>query len=70
MVAQYGAAYEIEDSGSAMGPLVAHSTFLYVIGRNGKVRALPRHEDTPAWIAAAVRNALAEEINGSEGEAN
>jgi len=53
-----------------MGPLVAHSTFLYVIGRNGKVRALPRHEDTPAWIAAAIRNALAEEINGSEGEAN
>jgi len=67
VVAQYGAAYEIEDSGSAMGPLVAHSTYLYLIGRNGNVRALLRHEDTPEWIAAGLRKALAEEPDDAAG---
>ena len=60
VVAQYGAAYQIEDTGSEMGPLVAHSTYLYLIDQNGKVRNMFMHADTPAWIAAGINKVLAE----------
>jgi protein SCO1/2 len=60
VVAQYGAAYQIEDTGSEMGPMVAHSTYLYLIDHNGRVRNLFMHADTPEWIAAGVNKVLAE----------
>lgn len=60
VVAQYGAAYQIEDTGSEMGPMVAHSTYLYLIDQTGKVRNLFQHADTPQWIAAGINKLLAE----------
>jgi len=64
VVAQYGAAYQIEDTGSEMGPLVAHSTYLYLIDQGGKVRNMFMHADTPEWIAAGINKVLAEAEEG------
>ena len=56
----YGAFYEKKPSGSAMGYLIDHSTYLYLVDRAGRVRHLVRSEDSPESIAGWVRALLAE----------
>ncbi len=58
VVAQYGAKYEITDSGSAAGYLVNHSTSLFLIDQHGEVRYVFKHKDPPELIAAGVRQLL------------
>jgi protein SCO1/2 len=38
VVQQFGARYEIRDSGSAAGPLVDHTLSIYLLGRDGRVK--------------------------------
>ncbi len=57
-IEQYGGDYYIEESESAAGPLYAHTTYLYLIDREGTIRFLFTHEDTPEWIAAGVAQLL------------
>lgn len=58
VVGQYRASYEITPSTSAAGPSVSHSTYLYLIDRDGRVRRLFRLGDGPEQIAAGLRLAL------------
>jgi protein SCO1/2 len=58
VVNQYKASYEITPSDSAGGPTVSHSTYLYLIDRDGRVRHLFRLADSPEQIAAGLRLAL------------
>ena len=58
VVNQYKATYEITPSDSAGGPTVSHSTYLYLIDRDGRVRHLFRLADSPEQIAAGLRLAL------------
>ncbi len=58
VVNQYKATYEITPSDSAGGPAVSHSTYLYLIDRDGRVRHLFRLADSPEQIAAGLRLAL------------
>jgi len=58
IIEQYGGDYFIEESDSAAGPLYAHTTYLYLIDREGTIRFLFTHEDTPEWIAAGVAQLL------------
>lgn len=58
VVGQYKASYEITPSDSAGGPLVSHSTYLYLIDRDGRLRHLFRLADSPELIAAGLRLAL------------
>ena len=60
-IEQYGGDYFIEESDSAAGPLYAHTTYLYLIDREGTVRFLFTHEDTPEWIASGVAQLLESE---------
>ena len=59
VVAQFGARYEIHDSGSAGGPSIDHTVRLYLIDKNGNVAALFDPTSTPEEIAKAMRAALA-----------
>ena len=56
VVKQFGARYEIRDSGSAAGPLVDHTIRLYLLDREGDVVRLfdPSHQ--PEEIAKAMRS--------------
>jgi protein SCO1/2 len=58
VVDQYKATYEITPSDSAGGPTVSHSTYLYLIDRDGRLRHLFRLADSPELIAAGLRLAL------------
>ena len=58
VVSQYHASYEITPSDSAAGPTVSHTTYLYLIDRDGRLRHLFRLADTPEQIAAGLRLAL------------
>ena len=60
ITAQYGASYRIVDSNSAMGYIVDHSSFTYVIDQQGKLRQSLAHGTEPAKILEAVRGLLAE----------
>ena len=62
-IEQYGGDYFIEESDSAAGPLYAHTTYLYLIDREGTVRFLFTHEDTPEWIASGVAQLLESETS-------
>jgi protein SCO1/2 len=53
-VHRYGARYQITDSGSAAGPLVDHSTSLYLIDPKGDLRHTFQHDERPEVIAAEV----------------
>ncbi|HEY8548807.1 MAG TPA: SCO family protein [Vicinamibacterales bacterium] len=48
---QYAAHYEKEETGSAMGYQVVHTTYLFVLDPQGRVRRLIRH-DEPAEVLA------------------
>lgn len=54
----YGAFYERLDLDSALGYTMDHSTYLYLIDREGVVRYLFRYEDPPERIAAVVGKLL------------
>lgn len=54
----YGAFYERLDLDSALGYTMDHSTYLYLIDREGVVRYLFRYEDPPERIAAVVDKLL------------
>lgn len=57
---QYLVIYEkVQMEDSAMDYSVDHSSLLYVVGKDGKIRSLVRHGDSPADIAAALRTAMA-----------
>lgn len=60
VVAQYRATYDITPSTSAAGPLVNHTTYTYLLDRQGRIRLLIRYGESPATIAAGLRAALAE----------
>lgn len=54
VVSQYQAFYEIVTAGTAMDYLVDHTTTLYLIDRQGKVRHLFRYGDPPERILEGV----------------
>lgn len=58
VVSRYGAKYEVEESDSALGYHINHSTYLYAIDVNGKVRFRFNHADSADLIAAGVRRLL------------
>jgi protein SCO1/2 len=58
VVKQFGAHYQIRDTGSAAGPMVDHSVRLYVIDKEGDVIALFDPSAEPADIARAMKRAL------------
>jgi len=58
VVHRYGAKYQISDSKSAAGPLVDHSTDLYVVDPGGALHDTLAHESPPDRIAAAVAKLL------------
>lgn len=60
VVNQYAAYYEFEQSTSEAGYLVNHTTTLYLIDQQGRVRHLFRYGDSAARIADGVRQVLAE----------
>ena len=58
VVKQFGAHYQIRDTGSAAGPMVDHSVRLYLIDKEGDVIALFDPDTKPADIAKAMKRAL------------
>jgi len=60
VVGLFKASYEKEESGSAMGYLINHTPYLFLLDRRGTVRALYRPSEKPEEIAAAVRVLLEE----------
>ena len=58
--ANFGARYEIERSDSAAGYLVSHTTTLFLVDGQGRIRNRYASTATPAEIAAGVRTLLQE----------
>lgn len=56
----YGASYRVVESDSAMGYIVDHSSYTYVIDKKGKLRHTLAHGSSPDKILEAVRELLAE----------
>ena len=56
----YGAAYRIVKSDSAMGYIVDHSSYTYIIDKNGKFRYSLVHGTAPDKILSTVRELLSE----------
>ncbi|HEY0370846.1 MAG TPA: SCO family protein [Thermoanaerobaculia bacterium] len=56
VVKQYGAKYEIRDSGSAAGPIVDHTVRLYLLDRDGDVIQLFDPDADPKVIADAMKS--------------
>lgn len=56
----YGASYRIVESDSAMGYIVDHSSYTYVIDKNGKLRHTLAHGTHSDEIVKVVRKLLAE----------
>ncbi len=56
----YGASYRIVDSDSAMGYIVDHSSYTYVIDKQGKLRHTLAHGTVSEDILNVVRELLAE----------
>ncbi len=54
----YGAHYDRVDLDSALGYTMDHSTYLYLLDREGVVRYLFRYEDPPERVAEVVRKLL------------
>jgi protein SCO1/2 len=64
IAALYGAAYRKVESQSAAGYLVDHSSYTYLIDRDGKLRNSLEHGTAPAEILRAVRLLLSEVEHG------
>ena len=60
MVKRYGAAYRVVESDSAVGYLVDHSSYTYLIDKQGKLRKTLAHGTVPATILEELRKLLAE----------
>ena len=58
VVHQYGASYEIEQSDSAAGYHINHSTYLYVIDQTGALRNEFKHTDSVDAIADGIKQLL------------
>ncbi len=56
----YGASYRIVESDSAMGYIVDHSSYTYVIDKKGKLRYSLAHGTSPNKILTVVRELLIE----------
>lgn len=56
----YGASYRIVESNSAMGYMVDHSSYTYVIDKQGKLRHTLAHGTSSDKILEAVRGLLSE----------
>ncbi len=57
---RYGAAYKMVESHSAVGYLVDHSSYTYLIDKKGKLRKTLAHGTAPETIVKEVRKLLAE----------
>ncbi|MFA5243112.1 MAG: SCO family protein [Sulfuricella sp.] len=57
---QYGASYRKQDTGSAGGYVVDHSSSTYVVNPSGKLVATLQHGTAPAEIVKAIRAAMQE----------
>jgi protein SCO1/2 len=57
-VKEFAASYEIVDSGSAAGPLVNHTTTLYVVDPDGNIRLKFNHVDGPEAILEAMKKVM------------
>jgi len=57
---QYGASYRIVDSDSAMGYIVDHSSYTYLIDKKGKLRKALTHGTGPKIVLKEIRKLLAE----------
>ena len=58
VVKQYGASYEMQQSDSAAGYHVNHSTYLYMVDQDGKLQSQFKHTDSVDAIAAGIRPLL------------
>lgn len=58
VVQQYGARYEIEKSESALGYHVSHTTDLYLLDQQGKVRRLLKHDEKVATLTKEIKAML------------
>jgi cytochrome oxidase Cu insertion factor (SCO1/SenC/PrrC family) len=58
VVKQYGAKYEIEKSESALGYHVNHTTDIYLVDQNGKLRSRFKYTDRAGVIVDGVRRLL------------
>jgi len=58
VVKQYQAHYQIEQSDSAAGYHVSHSTYLYAIDQQGLVKGRFKHTDPPEAIAESVKQLM------------
>ncbi|HZS48479.1 MAG TPA: SCO family protein [Blastocatellia bacterium] len=58
VVHQYGASYELEQSDSAAGYHINHSTYLYLIDQTGALRNQFKHTDSVDAIAAGIKQLL------------
>lgn len=56
----YGASYRIVESDSAMGYIVDHSSYTYIIDKQGKLRHTLSHGTAPNKILEALRELLSE----------
>jgi protein SCO1 len=55
VIGMYGGKYTIEPSTSSAGPSVSHTTWLYIVDDEGKVRDRATHASTAEEIVAMVR---------------
>lgn len=55
---QYGASYRKQDTGSAGGYVVDHSSSTYVVDPSGKLVATLQHGSAPAEVVKAIRAAM------------
>ena len=60
IVKMYGAAYKKVDSKSAVGYLVDHSSYTYLIDKKGKLRKTLAHGTEPKIVLQEIRKLLAE----------
>lgn len=54
----YGVSYAAKETGSAVGYVVDHSAYTYVIGPDGRLFAKLNHGTMPAQVAEAIRAAM------------
>jgi len=65
----YGAAYEVEQApGSAAGYTVSHSTWLYALDTQGRLRTMFPYEASVSEVADGVRLVLAQPVDSVNGD--
>ena len=55
---QYGSHFSVEETDSAGGYTIDHSTFIFLIDQEGVIRYLFRHSDKPQVMAAVIAQLL------------